>query len=136
MPKRSESTIEYTPNPEDRVCDFLDKDSVWPENPSPILIAFKNKINWMFSACLSHGLCSGEIVQMININYGYYKRDIPWGKMEEIHEWLLNNWWRIFQLLSPKHHNALMETINDYSDDFLRHEAEIKKGKNYDEYYR
>jgi hypothetical protein len=133
MPRREESTSDFEPNSDDTIGNFLADDSPWPEKPSQVLIKFKEKIHWVFSAGHERGLCDGEIVQMINITFGYYRRDTPWGKMDEIREWLINNSFRKFQMLSPKYHNELMRPETEipnakfYAEDFRKHESMIQR---------
>lgn len=128
MPRKNNEIINIAdPNPEDRACDYLDKDADWPQEPSPILLRFKEKIKWVYQAGYDRGLPNGEVFLMINFNFGYLEREVPWGKMEEVRTWLINNWWRNFQILSPHYHKILMQTKNDYSDDFHQHENAISQ---------
>jgi len=126
MPKRTyDRTEDYEPKDTDKLDDFIDTKSdsyLWPENPSVILLKFKDRINWVYKAGHDRGLCDGEITQMINLNFGYYPRfeNIPWGKMPEVREWLINNAHRNFQMLSPNYHNELMKSENLYSQWFKK----------------
>ena len=126
MPKRYDKTIDYDIKSTDRVCDFLNIDSEWPLEPSEVLMKFKGKINLIYKAGEERGICPGELLLMINKNYGYFKRDIPWGRMDEIREWVINNAFRNYQILEPERHKILMQTDNFYSQDFKKHEKPIR----------
>jgi len=103
--------------------DYWNPADVWPENPSPILLRFKERIGTIYKAGYEQGLCPGEILQMINVRFGYYKADMPWGRMPEIRTWISKNAYRSFELLSPNYHKILMQSVNPYSTDYLRQES-------------
>ena len=120
MPKRHDKTIDYEIKPTDRVRDFLDVDADWPLEPSNVLMKFKEKIHSIYKVGEERGICPGELLLMININFGYFKRDMPWGRMDEVREWVINNAFRNYQILEPENHKILMQSDNEYSRNFKK----------------
>jgi hypothetical protein len=123
--KKFDKSANYEPLDTDKLLDFLPIDKDWPLDPTEIMLKFKNKMDEIYTAGQKQGLCVGEIHAMININFGYWKRDMPWGKIDEVKQWIINNAFRSFQILNPTSHTALMQTDNPYSQDFKLCEKSI-----------
>jgi hypothetical protein len=57
----------------------------------------------------------GEGLRLININFGYFSwAQIPSEKEDEIMQWITNNHWRRFRILSPGKHDTLMTVPYGY----------------------
>jgi hypothetical protein len=127
MPQRNEEAgKDSEPGYSERLIDHWNPDESWPLNPNLIQLKFKNRIDWVFEGGREAGLCNGEIIKFINLKFGYFKGDIPWGEMPEIREWIMKNAFRFYQYSDPENHKALMQTVNGYSDYFRQMEARQK----------
>jgi uncharacterized protein with HEPN domain len=92
-----------------------------------IVAEFKAELSKIQNAIMDQLFDLGEMLLMINRNYGYSWDNIPFGKMEEIKSWVRRNYFRKTQILSPEMHSALMESENncgavEYQDWFNKHE--------------
>jgi hypothetical protein len=127
MPKKNyDETINSEPKPTDRICDFVKKDDVYPLEPSMLLKKISAKIDMIYFAGIKQGLCHGEISLMIAMNFKYYSREIPYGRSDEIKQWIINNAFRNYQILEPERHKEIIQSDNYYSQDFKHHEKNIQ----------
>jgi hypothetical protein len=74
----------------------------------------------------------GELLMMINKQYKCMWNTIPWGKMDEVKEWVINNHHKRILLLSKDYHYTIItaETgsgVKDYQDWYNNHERRLTK---------
>ena len=55
----------------------------------------------------------GELLVIINKQLGYVWNKIPWGKMETVLEWVVNNHHRKIRFLDKGYHYGVMEMENN-----------------------
>jgi len=72
-------------------------------------ISFANKLNEIQDICKNKYLDLGEALLMLNKSFGYIWDTIPFGKMDEIKQWFINNWFRNYQILEPEKHEQIMK---------------------------
>ena len=72
----------------------------------------------------------GELLILINKQYGFLWNTIPWGKMDEIFKWVINNHHKKTLLLQKDYHYTIMTSENgagfkEYQRWFNDHELNI-----------
>lgn len=108
-------------NPSDTLSMFVKDGKPLLTSYVSIVDDFRKKIRSIQEA--GRGLDPGEMILMINKNFGYSNwSTIPWGEMEKCESWLKHNWFRNKQLLDPENHNILMAGDNPYSAWFKKWE--------------
>lgn len=100
------------------VYDDLKNDSIFME--------FQKKIKELKELYNTVSQGTGDCLLHINKNYGYTWRTIPWGKFDEIREWILHTWFRFTEMINPDMHYKLMAYENDYSKAFRICEEFVK----------
>lgn len=75
----------------------------------PIYSSFCKKIGMIQNEGARHGLCAGTVLLMVNSNYGYTWDTIPYGRMDEIAEFVKMNISRWIEFTAPDLHH----TMND-----------------------
>ena len=75
---------------------------------SPKFIMFAQKLRDMQDFCRKKYLDLGEAVTMIQITFNYIWGTIPYGKLDDIKQFLMNNWFRNYAILEPDRHQQIM----------------------------
>ena len=91
-----------TPDNSDRMVDFLKEEYPLEKNHSTIIESFLEKIRAIHDAGKKQFLCPAEMITMINRNYGFCTwRQIPWGRMDEMREFIINNAKNCLKIIDP-----------------------------------
>jgi hypothetical protein len=102
---------------------------------NPAFGEFRRKIKSIQNAAYHRRVDFGVILVLINKTFGYHDWDIiPFGKIDEIRNWVINNWFREIQILYPERHAQLMAVEDKrYSEEFLQLEKPAQNN-HYPEY--
>jgi len=105
---------------------YMDNEGNIKSGCKEIAQQFKDELRKIQSAVTDQLYDIGEMLVMINRNYGYSWETIPWGKMDEIKIWVRKNYFRRTQLLAPDLHHDLMTMENnqgaiEYKNWFNKH---------------
>jgi hypothetical protein len=86
----------------ERLVDYLPEDDPLTK-PVPVIVKrFLEKIRAIHEAGKKQYLYPSEMIIMINRNYGYKTwRQIPWGRMEEMREFIINNAKNCLKIIDP-----------------------------------
>ena len=98
---------------------YLRESEPMPVNPSPNIQAFRAKIAEIQAAGMSKGLDYGEMITMISKNYNFQTwREIPYGKMNEIKMFLINNAFRKFEIMDLELHKKFSTEVPGYEKEY------------------
>jgi hypothetical protein len=102
--------------------DYIGRDTEEDYKPRshPIKSKFCDKIKEIQVCGHEHGLFDGEILQMIFTNYKWKWSTIPWGRMDEVKQFIAANAFRSLAILSPKMHRKIMNSRSSESIDLQK----------------
>lgn len=74
----------------------------------PRYIKFHERLKTIMTAGQQHGLAAGEEIAIISKQFGYSFSTLPFGRIDEIKQWIIENAYRKLEILSPDLHSRLM----------------------------
>lgn len=74
----------------------------------PLFKKFNAALGTIHTVGLHRGLAVGEQLAMISQKFGFSWHTVPFGRIEEIKQYLIDNAFRKIEILSPDFHKKLM----------------------------
>jgi hypothetical protein len=124
--------------PGDTMRMFFKDDERSPAREDDVCRRFNEKIQAIINTGKIQGLEAGQCLCMIAINYKHMLiqgaslwRTIPWGRMEDIQEFISNNAFRFYAMMMPAQHRMIMQQTDAESRKYqLCYNTYGKQGNN------